>query len=197
MPALANLFLNRVFLVPIFPQARGLWIQNTARPPDNPHPPHFDPESLPASSKSETWRAPDPIRTPVVFPVVFLYPQHRQSDLISHFHEDSTLGSHLDAMFPPHPAESMPWDANREYQSDNLNLYATTHAKRLLRIGKKLTLREAIDHCARDADRDNSMERDGLALQDGLLSLIVLPKGKAEKEWIETFKNDRDRSVTT
>ena len=60
--------------------ARGLWIEKSDDPPDNPHPAHFDPEALPPYASDniplidakEEWRAPDPIRTPLIFPVMLL-----------------------------------------------------------------------------------------------------------------------------
>ena len=39
----------------------------------------------------------------------------------------------------------------------------------------------------------NIVARDGLILRDGILSLVVLPKGsEAEKEWVEKFKKERE-----
>lgn len=188
--------------------ARGLWIESTSKPPENPNPAQFDPDAISGTDSSSTlpltitnkegeitantkWHTPDAIRTPIIFPVVLLYPQYHQSDMVSQFHEDTTLGAHLDMMFP-HPP-SLPWDTKGEYVSSNLSILATTHSKRILRIGKGLTLREAMDHCARDADPAKKEERDGMVLQDGILSFIVIPKGsEAEKRWIEEFKKQRN-----
>lgn len=196
-----KLALTKAFL------ARGLWIENSAKPPENPNPAQFDPEVIAGTDSSPTipltltneqgeiianmkWHAPDAIRMPIIFPVVLLYPQYHQSDMISQFHEDSTFSEHLDMMFPYPP--SLPWDTNGHYVSSNLSILATTHSKRILRIGKGLTLREAMDHCARDADPSKQEDRDGMVLQDGILSLIVLPKGsEAERDWIDEFKKHR------
>ncbi len=47
---------------------RGLWLETTPRPPDNPTPAHFDPASTPAipltGPESTKWSVPDVIRTP-------------------------------------------------------------------------------------------------------------------------------------
>ena len=181
--------------------ARGIWVETTAKPPDNPNPAHFDPDSLkPASSPAlpllgdKKWAAPDAIQTPVIFPVLFLYPVHFQSDLISHFHEDTSIGEHLDLMFPSESRGSLPWDAKGEYTSSNLNVYATTKRKRLLKLGRKITLREVLDQGAKDADKAKGIERDGVVMMDGFLSLVVLPRGDGEREWIETFKAEREKA---
>jgi hypothetical protein len=172
----------------------------TPQPPDNPTPAHFDPEALPSSSRSTlpfsntSWTPPDWVRTPLIFPLFFLYPAHTQSDFISHFHEDSTIGDHLDAMFSA-TAPPPPWDERREYVASNLVVYASTHGKRLLRVGRALSLRQLLDQGAKDADPKTGAPRDGIVLQDGILSLIVLPKGDKEKEWVERFKKDRDATT--
>ncbi len=192
--------------------ARGLWIQNSPKPPDNPAQPHFDPENLASTSKIEgsgalplspaseatKWQAPDPIRTPLIFPVFFLYPQYAQSDLIATYQEDTPVGAYLDTMFPSAAdagaAPVAAWDARNEYRAERLQVYAATHKRRLLRLGRKLTLREVIDQGAKDVDKGE--DRDGVVLQDGIISLIVLPKGsEAEKAWIDKFKKDRDQTA--
>jgi len=191
-----DITLKRAFL------ARGLWLQPTLQPPNETAEPHFDPEALPAHSKpdiplsgpkAKTWRAPDPLRTPLIFPVFLAYPEYFQSDLISKFHEDNSVGAYLDEMFPG-PGSGVPrlsWDVHGEYNANTLNVYAATHKKRLLKVGRKMTLRDVVDRCAKDAEKPS--ERDGLVLADGLLSLAVLPKDTpAEQNWIDNFKKDRD-----
>lgn len=176
----------------------------SSRPPDNPNPVHFDPDSIPAASSSTlpltatNWVAPDHVRTPLIFPVFLLYPQHAQSDLISHFHEDTSIGDHLDNMFPSNsPGSScpIPWDQKGDYCSKNLVVYATTHKKRLLRIGRKLTLREIIDQGAKEPEIPGKLDtRDGIVMKDGLISLVVLPKGEEDTKWVEKFKKEREQS---
>ncbi|KDN53514.1 hypothetical protein K437DRAFT_562 [Tilletiaria anomala UBC 951] len=191
--------LNQAFL------ARGLWIETSSRPPDNPARPHFDPDSLSSSSSpsiplsgplASSWKAPDAIRTQLIFPVFLLYPQYAQSDLIPEYPEDTPIGLYLDEMFPgpagssTQPTARQPWDERGEYVSAKLQVYATTRQKRLLKIGRKLSLREIIDQGAKDPEK--GADRDGVMLKDGLVSLIVLPKGSdAEKTWIAKFKQER------
>lgn len=176
--------------------ARGLWLTKSDDPPDNPTPAHFDPESLPSYAvptipllSKDAWKAPDPIRTPVIFPVMLLYPQHHTSDLISEYHEDTPIGMHLEVMFPPEARGSLPWDTKGEYVAHNLSVIAKTHKGRLLRVGHKLSLRAIMDQGAQEPSDGNPASRDGLVLRDGIVDLHVLPKGSdAEKAWIAANK---------
>lgn len=79
----------------------------------------------------------------------------------------------------------------------SLTVYATTHRMRLLRVGKGLSLREVCDQGAKEEKGlDGKVRRDGMVLQDGILSLVVLPKNTdAEKEWIACFKKERDEKT--
>ncbi|KAJ1026974.1 hypothetical protein NDA16_002267 [Ustilago loliicola] len=181
---------------------RGLWLETTPRPPDNPQPAHFDPDSLPPNSSlslplSSTWTPPDIIRTPLIVPVFFMYPQHAQSDFISDYHEDTPLSTYLSTIFPLSSRGSLPWDTAAEYYEGNLQVYATTKRDRLLKLGKKLTLRQVIDQGFKEADKaqgeDEVRDRDGLVMRDGILSLVVVPKGNAEEEWVGKFKAEREK----
>ena len=179
--------------------ARGLWIQTTARPPDNPKPVHFDPDCLAPGSRlslplTQTWTPPDIIRTPLILPVFWMYPQHAQSDFIPDCHEDTPLSTYLSTMFPRSLVGSLPWDTGREYWDANLHVYATTRKKRLLKLGKKLSLREVMDQAFQTGQGQGQgvADRDGLVMSDGVLSLVVLPKGEAETRWVEQFKLHRD-----
>ncbi|KAL7419661.1 HSP70/90 co-chaperone [Cryptotrichosporon argae] len=187
-------------------EARGLVVVNTTSPPENPHPLHFDPTGLPAdpplytapsSSKAPAPRwFPPPTHHPLVAPVFLLYPSHNQSDLITHFHEDTSFDDQLGAIFPASatatasdgPAWS-DWDQRREYYTANLSVYAETHGKRLLKVGKGITLREVIEKAAKIEDG----VKDGVVLRDGLMSFVVLSK-REERAWIDDFKKKRDEA---
>jgi hypothetical protein len=146
-----------------------------------------------------TWSPPS-VATPLVFPAFFLYPTVQNSDLITQFHEDSTFYDQLEAMFPvsedgqaAHEGVTWAdWDKNHQFRSDNLNIYAITNGKKLLKVGRTHTLRQVAEKAA---SLSTPAQRDGLFMQDGLMSFIVLPKGQAEQEWLERFKADRDGSV--
>ncbi|CBQ73501.1 related to CNS1-cyclophilin seven suppressor [Sporisorium reilianum SRZ2] len=175
---------------------RGLWLESTPRPPDNPQPAHFDPAALPTVPLSSAWSPPDMIRTPLILPLFFMYPQHAQSDFIPDFHEDLPLSVYLDTIFPRSSLGTLPWDTKREYYAENLQVYATTRRERLLKLGRKLTLREVMDRAYKEADaargEDGVRDRDGLVMRDGVLSLVVLPRGEAEETWVAEFKRQRD-----
>ncbi|VDO99974.1 unnamed protein product [Soboliphyme baturini] len=52
------------------------------------------------------------------WPVLFLYPEHNQSELVEKFEETSTFLQHLEHMF----ATSAPWDENHNYTLADLQL---------------------------------------------------------------------------
>ncbi|KAN0097752.1 hypothetical protein V8E55_002198 [Tylopilus felleus] len=142
---------------------------------DTPYSPHFDSD--------------DRTRSTLIFPVFFLYPQYAQSDVIAHFVEDTTFYAHISQMFPPQ-APAPNWDERREYTASNLVVYATTHRKRLLKVGKKMTLRDV----CRAAKEKEGEPADGLEIKDGYLTFVVLPKGGEEQKWVDEFKRARDMS---
>ena len=90
-------------------------------------------------------------------------------------------------MFPPQ-APAPEWDKNAEYVDGQLVVYAMTLRKRLLKVGKKMTLG---DVCRAAKEKDGE-PRDGLEIKDGCLTFVVLPKGEGEAKWVEDFKNIRD-----
>jgi len=148
-------------------------ITNPDGPTNNPYSPHFDPE--------------DPTHRTLIIPVFFLYPQHATSDIISHFAENTTFAALLTTMFPPQ-APAPEWDKNAEYVDGQLVVYAMTLRKRLLKVGKKMTLGDV----CRAAKGKDGEPRDGLEIKDGCLTFVVLPKGEGEAKWVEDFKKIRD-----
>lgn len=79
----------------------------------------------------------------------------------------------------------------QEYLTENLVVYATTHRQRLLKVGKKLTLREVF----KAAKERAGAPKDGLELKDNCLTFVVLPKGIVETQWIEEYKKSREESA--
>ncbi|WRT65561.1 uncharacterized protein IL334_002506 [Kwoniella shivajii] len=180
---------------------RGLIEVKTNSPPDNPNPIHFDPEYREQEEKVNGWQLPSP-EDPLIYPVFLLYPNYGQSDFITHFNENTSFQDQFNVMFPSSPASSsssstssgqvpwIEWDSQKEYWIGNLVVYVETSQKRLLKVGKELTLREVIAKAKREEQGD--IKKDGVVLRDGLMSFIVLPKGEKEKKWIEQFKMSRD-----
>lgn len=140
------------------------------------------------------------MHTPLIFPTFLMYPTHAQSDFITHFHQETSLDDQLAQMFPPSSSSSSSssgipfaeWDTKRQYYTSNLVVYVETRHRRLLKVGKELTLREVLAKGVRPADKATGQPRDGIVLKDGLLSFIVLPKGEEEKKWIDEYKRQRD-----
>ncbi|WVO18037.1 hypothetical protein L204_105735 [Cryptococcus depauperatus] len=176
-------------------EERGLISVDTPNPPDNPQTLHFDQDSIVPADELVGWTPPPP-HTPLIFPIVLFYPEYGQSDFITQFHENSSFEDQLAAMFPAsQTSPNMPWadwDEKRQYNVPNLVVYVETKEKRLLKVGKELTLREVLSKARREA-RGN-IKKDGIILRDGLLSFIVLVKGPQENAWVEDFKMKRDKS---
>ena len=66
------------------------------------------------------------------WPVLFVYPSHRQSDFIEHFAEDDIIALRMAEMFPEEEEGSgseteMPWDYNNEFRCSNLAVYFEVH----------------------------------------------------------------------
>ncbi|KAH6915212.1 40S ribosomal protein S7 [Coprinopsis sp. MPI-PUGE-AT-0042] len=134
----------------------------------NPYEPHWDTEDA----------------STLILPVFFLYPQYATSDVIPEFAEDTTFLAHLERMFPP-LGGAPEWDARGEYTTDQLMVYAFTKGKRLFKVGKKMKLRDVY----------KMGKGDGFEVKDGCLTFVVVPKGDAEKKWVDEFKNT-ERNTT-
>jgi hypothetical protein len=133
--------------------------------------PKFDPE--------------DPTGGTLILPVLFLYPEHATSDVIPEFVEDTTFGAHLAVMFPP----DSPISSLQPYKDDgSLAVYAMTRRKKLLKVGRKMTLR---DVCRAAGGSGADGKGNGLEVKDGFLSFVVVPKGEAERKWVEEYKSTR------
>lgn len=58
----------------------------------------------------------------LVWPVLFLYPEHGETDFIEQFTETDTLGDHLSLMFDQ--SEPPPWDTDAKYRSStDIHMY--------------------------------------------------------------------------
>jgi hypothetical protein len=142
----------------------------------NPYAPKFDPE--------------DPKGETLIMPVFFLYPEHATSDVVPEFVEDTTFGAHLELMFPPGESSRQPWDTEGKYVDDgSLVVYAMTTRKRLLKVGRKMTLRDVCRAAG------GGGEHDGLEVKDGCLTFVVVPKGEVERKWVEEYKSTREQRL--
>jgi hypothetical protein len=142
----------------------------------NPYRPKFDPE--------------DATGRTLILPVFFLYPEHATSDVIPEFVEDTTFGAHLALMFPP-GAALQAWDTGGKYVDGSLVVYAITRRKRLLKVGRKMTLRDVCRVAGGSGAVGLDGKSDGLEVKDGCLRFVVVPKGEVEHKWVEEYKSTR------
>ncbi|NWU95368.1 TTC4 protein, partial [Upupa epops] len=77
------------------------------------------------------------------WPVLFLYPEHEQTDFIAAFHENSRFIDHLMVMF----AELPPWDLERKYLPSNLELYFEDEERaEMHQVNPEQTLLQLLQH---------------------------------------------------
>ncbi|NXV48946.1 TTC4 protein, partial [Uria aalge] len=77
------------------------------------------------------------------WPVLFLYPEHEQTDFIAAFHENSRFIDHLMVMF----AESPPWDLERKYLPSNIELYFEDEERaEMYKLNPEHTLLQVLQH---------------------------------------------------
>lgn len=78
------------------------------------------------------------------WPVLILYPEHQQSDFISAFCENNCFLDHLTVMFGE---ELPPWDTDRKYHPQNLQLYFEDEQKeRLYQVNPETSLLKVLQH---------------------------------------------------
>ncbi|KAJ3415908.1 Tetratricopeptide repeat protein 4 [Chytridiales sp. JEL 0842] len=119
----------------------------------------------------------------LTFPVLFLYPEFSESDLISAFEEDSAFIDHIEFMF----GASQPragWDAKGIYTPDKIEMYFETRPdldplkankneqRRLMKVDTEATLVEIISHPE-------------YRVVDGIASFFVLSSGSS---FAKTFR---------
>ncbi|XP_068599814.1 tetratricopeptide repeat protein 4 [Brachionichthys hirsutus] len=78
------------------------------------------------------------------WPVLFLYPEHQQSDFISAFCESGCFFDHLVAMFGE---QFPPWDMDRKYHPQNLLLYfEDEQTETLYQVHTEMSLLKVLQH---------------------------------------------------
>ncbi|KAF2976665.1 hypothetical protein EK904_003279, partial [Melospiza melodia maxima] len=77
------------------------------------------------------------------WPVLFLYPEHEQTDFTVAFHEGSRFIDHLMVMF----AELPPWDLEKKYLPNNLELYFEDEEREeMYEVNPEHTLLQVLQH---------------------------------------------------
>ncbi|XP_075944437.1 tetratricopeptide repeat protein 4 isoform X1 [Anarhichas minor] len=78
------------------------------------------------------------------WPVLFLYPEHQQTDFISAFSEKNCFIDHLAVMFGE---ELPPWDVDRKYHPKDLQLYFEDEEKETLyQVNPETSLLKVLQH---------------------------------------------------
>ena len=107
------------------------------------------------------------------FPMLLLYPIHGQSDFIKSCDEFSSLADHLAYILP------LPWDNEGHYAPDLIDGYMETVSGGLVKVGRKLPLRDVLAITKNPATR--------VALIDGLVTISIVPASQASG-WFHDFK---------
>ncbi|XP_077861639.1 tetratricopeptide repeat protein 4-like [Saccoglossus kowalevskii] len=110
-------------------QQRGITIKNIEAPEDysegSGHEPIIDSDGV------------------IHWPVLFLYPEYAQSDIIADFNENHRFVEHLNEMFKED--EYAGWDAEKKYRAERIEIYYEDMSSRKLnRVMPDMTLAEAI-----------------------------------------------------
>lgn len=114
----------------------------------------------------------------MTFPVIFIYPEYNQSDLIDAFEENARFSNHFDVIF----SEKAPWDVNNKYKADNLEIFTQVYSEdkkslKLIRIGKQLTLNDVL-------------KLNNYYITNGLCYFYIMPENDAfTKMFKKRFKN--------
>lgn len=147
---------KKKFMLATALKARNITLRGSLRAPD--------------LEDAEIHLSPDPMdpKSMLVFPVVFLYPLHAQSDFVKQFAEKDTVIDHLSYIFP------LPWDTKQEYRIDSVDCFMDTASGGMAKIGKRLSLLQALT-------------TGKVQIVDGLVKIHVVPTSLTEK-WIEEMK---------
>lgn len=141
-------------------KARGIKTRRTAKPPE--------------MEDARVKLVPDEgdPRSSLVFPTVFLYPLHLQSDFVKEFGEMDTLGEKLAVIL----ADPLPWEGWREYGVGvkGVECYMETVSGGLVKVGKGATLLKVLS-------------AGNVEVVDDVVRIFVLPKDKADF-WVQEFK---------
>ncbi|CAH3159462.1 unnamed protein product [Porites evermanni] len=81
------------------------------------------------------------------WPVLFVYPEFNQTDLISSFNENDRISDHLHTMFE---VESPPWDVEKKYKPESLEVYFEDASSEKLCLVKN-------NKCLKDVLSDSSV----------------------------------------
>ncbi|XP_014661985.1 PREDICTED: tetratricopeptide repeat protein 4-like [Priapulus caudatus] len=79
------------------------------------------------------------------WPVMFMYPEYKETDFIEVFNENSRFIDHLEVMF--NSEIRIPWDSENKYNSANIQVYFEDRdEQKLYNVDKASSLRETLQH---------------------------------------------------
>lgn len=111
----------------------------------------------------------------MTWPVMFLYPEHGESDFIQSYHETVTFDVHLEHMFSSE--NRPPWDVAGKYRADNLVLFYEDKVKTQLVSVK------------RDSNLIEVMKQSTFRIYGGTPTFIVLPNNcKFFSEYLKHYE---------
>uniref|UniRef100_A0A8C8D3W0 Cns1/TTC4 wheel domain-containing protein n=1 Tax=Oncorhynchus tshawytscha TaxID=74940 RepID=A0A8C8D3W0_ONCTS len=113
------------------------------------------------------------------WPVLFLYPEYQQTDFISAFSESSSFLDHLTLMFGE---ELPPWDINRKYSPQNLQLFFEDHEK------------ESLHQVNPEKPLITILQHKRCFIKAGTPSFVILVKGSP---FCEKFLSERKTQLLT
>lgn len=116
--------------------------------------------------------SPNPMdaKSTLVFPVVFLYPMHAQSDMVKQIAEKDPIIDHLSYLFP------LPWDTEQVYRVDSVECHMDSTSGGMVKIKEKETLVHAL-----------RMEETQVIV-DGLVRIHVVPRSLSQQWEVERNK---------
>ncbi len=111
----------------------------------------------------------------LVWPVLFLYPEHGETDFVEEFGEDDVFDDHLEAMFGSE-IEPAPWDEEKKYLPDKIKLYfEDCNTSKLIEVEKSQSLQSVLS-------------QGGYLVRGGTPALIALVDGsKFQSEFLQKY----------
>ncbi len=113
----------------------------------------------------------------LVWPVLLLYPEHGETDLVEAFEEDARFSDHLEVMFGEE-VEAAPWDADGKYRARDLRVYfEDTRGGRLWEVDVASTLGEGL-------------QRPGYRVLGGTPGFIVMVEGSDfQRDFVKKYRH--------
>ena len=113
----------------------------------------------------------------LVWPVLLLYPEHGEMDLVEAFEEDTQFSDHLKVMFREE-VEAAPWDAESKYWARDLTVYfEDTRGGQLLEVDVASTLGEGL-------------RRSGYRMLGGTPGFIVMMEGSDfQRDFVKKYRH--------